>query len=679
MPQLIPLDNVPTNSTNTSSGPQLIPLDNVPQASSSSNSSNIGDKIASAADYIKSGANAFARGAGQSMDSVAATLNKAIAKYTGIGGVKPQDIQDQYEANDKAVNNDPDVKAHSWATGAGRVAGGLIATAPVMAAMPESASLFGASTAGKALGAVATNTAQGALQGGLMTNPGQGSDVINTEGAETGALFGAALSPVQGMGNAYAKDAANYETYANQLKSKYGYKGPIFDTDVPANQGWYNTIKQTMANNLVSQIPFVNKLPVIGMEQGRNVQQSALKDTIANMVKNISDANPNGTYTTFKNQVNNVANSLQDTIAQKGQVFRQQLDNAGITDHALDPSTQIAAQSLLGNSKGVLTPQAQAAVKTLTNDSATTGDLLGSYDPKNGWTPGAKQQLWAEAQRLGTDPLQTNQYVASQQLKGLYGSVNDDVTKSLMSNPNALTAWHDFNTTTHTNNQLVENAPLFAKAVDNVNKDSTAMQTFYNALKGKDLDPSTASKYTQLVGPQAMNAVRDGQVQTAFTKAGGQIGQAIQNNFDGNTLNLNTFIKQLTNTTPGTSQDTIRHPIVQALQGLTNLIQKNQEGIVATKSNPANDTLKTGLIAGATALFGAPLVGAVLGAPQALGTIIRNAPLKNSLMLLNKLPKTGTGMSQYLLQKANSQLTKAGVVISHDSQNNAILDMQGDQ
>lgn len=614
---------------------------------------------------------AAAKGWYHGMDIFATTIDKAIARGVGQKDVQTA-LQTSFDANTKQYNEDVDTKAHPLASGVGNFAGQATALAPLIAlgtagvpelfggALAESGAPLVAQAVARAMGTVGINASSAALQGGLATNPGQNpNQIFNTDNARQAGMLGMALSPIQGLIGNKADEATNYEAFKNSLP-----KGTtVFSTDVPQNQGLWNSIKQGITNNVLSKIPYLSDIPGIGVNAARASQQQDIANGISNYVSGLAQKYPDGTMQTFSNAIKNSQQLANNTIATTSNTFRQILKATGTDSHMMTETGPMAADLKQVIPEGTFSKNFLPVLDQL-QGKVPTSALLGTAQ-----SSGIKQQVWAEAQRLGA--MGRNNTAASDASNGLidiYHSINNDIYSGLNHNQQAQEAFHTFNATTKAVSDLwnVKNSPEIAKAADSLNNNYKGMNTFYNQMVRGSIPQQQLDKYTGMMGQPGIDAIQAQQIQNIFNK-----------NMQDNKLNIGGFFKDLNNTSPGSVNQTIRQPTRDALQGLQYLASKNQAAM-GQGLDPATKVAAGGLAAGAGYL-NAPATAATLATGTALGAMIAHPPLMNLLRTLNNFPGMKPGMSQYIMKKANDQLIKAGVILKTMNDGSISVEHQKDQ
>lgn len=631
-------------------------------------------KSESVGDKLKSYANAVSMGIHHGAETFLTTLDKVIANKIMNNPGAAEVAQAKYDEDTKRYNEAVDTNKHPLAAGLGNFTAGAIMTSPFLATggsavgglMGGAAADLGAGAMGQSIakgaGAVLGNAVQGGAMGGVMTTPGQNpNQVWNPEQAKFGAITGAVLTPVQALVGRAFGSAADYEKQAVQL-AKQGYAGPIFSTDVP-NQGMWNGVKQSLVNNVLSKLPFINKIPGVGVVSARNAQNEGVRDAIESYLNNIANKYPNGSVTQFQNALESANNAAQDTIHQASQEFRDALDSAGITSHNLIKSQPIIDQ-LLADQSELSRPFKQILQKTKDNiTSISNNDLLGSFD-QVGFRNGFKQAVYHESERLANFQNNTDAHDQALVLKDLYNNIKQDIEGSIGNNTEALQAFHKFNTTTTAIEDLwgSEHSPMIAKALQSMNADSQGFMTFWKAMNSDSLAPNVAQKYTQMLGQEGKTAIANNQLQQAFESSMDSTGR----------FNITKFVSSFDPNSQANS------PVKDALGGVLDLAKTVAKAQSVKPGGLISDTTRAGLAGGAAYMVpgGRELLGGLTATGAALGSIIAHPPLKNSLMMLNKITGQNPGMSQYLLNKSANQLMKAGIIMTHQPDGSISLDKQ---
>ncbi len=695
MTQNVTLENGEVHSFPDSATPEQIQSALAPPKTSNS----IGDQIDQNKDSLASKAMAVVRGTAQGINTIGSTIQKAVTPYTykalstldpllnkiGLEARNPQTVQSDFEKETSQYKSDSDVKAHPNYAMGGEFAGNMAWQAPLIAAtggagLARTSMSDAAPLLGRAAATVADNTALGAATAGLMNHPGeQANQVFDPEQAKTGALFGAALSPLAALGSVYSKGAQVYQNYAESLASK-GYKGPVFSTDVP-NQGGFSQIwsnvKQSIVNNVASKIPILSDIPGIGVNSARKAQLAGASDSVSQLVSGLADKYPNGGLQTFKNAVNNSKQLADNTISDAANKFRTTLLDNNITSHELYNSTPLM-EDLLNSGANISKSLKQRLNDVVNTSSVSTNELLGTADQM-----GLKNQVWNEAQRLGKNKADTISFDASNDLKTLYHTLNQDIEQSVQNVPQALESFHNFNTITSNLKELWDpkKAPLIAKAAADVNSSKNAMKSAFDAMQGDSIDPAKYNQYAYMIGQQGRSAVRSQLLTDAFNSSVNNKG-----NFD-----ITNFLKKVS-LDPGSPRTQIMKPVQDALEGAQYIAQQANKGLEGQKSPITMGQLATAtpIAAGAvaTAMSNPGIVGAVTAAPLALGAITAHPPLKNALMMINQLVgKVGIenlgpdkmGLATYMMKKASDNLTKAGVIIKTMDDGSIHFDHQEDK
>jgi hypothetical protein len=644
---IIPDDAFLSNENSNNNQGIIIP-DDAYTSPSSNNNHNIGHKIDNKTSYLQSLVDAAGKGVQQGLDDITSTIAKGLTKiapYVGLPELKTSDVQALYDKNLASYNADSDTNAHPIASGLGRLGGNLFATAPLGAVGAGS----GAVTS---MGRIAQSAASGALQGGLMgaiTNQPGNNDVLNTSGAKLGAAFGGTLGAGASalMGN-YAKNLSNYGDFKDSL-SQVGYKGPIFATDVPGNQGVYNSIKESVVNGAISKLPLVRNLPMIGTQSARQAQLDGIENVLKTMADKYTSIDKTMSLNQFKNAILKAKSSADETIGLVSSDFRNILNDLGMNSHNMKTAVPLA-KDLLQNDNKVLSNQAVNALNSI-NDYMTTNSLLGSKE-----AIGLKQRIWNEYERLAGDRVDTAAYNASQKLNDLYHNINGDILNSVSASPVAIESFNRFNTVTSGIKTLWDpkNSKVLASAMRDINNDATGMVNFFNKLKNNSLAPQAYDKYSKMIGSEGMGAVQDQVLNNIFKSS-------IRPN---GSINITKLLSSINNS----PENLVNTDIKNSLQGLSYLAQKTMQGMSAGKVNSILETAGGAALGAATYLN--PAVQGLVASGSAIGAITAHAPIKNFLLGINKTIGVNEPLSQYLINKASKYINRAGISMILDNEGN---------
>lgn len=677
----------PTNPTITATTSSTTPVTTndisnkivVPESAYADNRTpGVGDRLADNIQTIHNGTDATMNGIQRGIMDYAATVAKGTSKALNLD-TTPQQLQDQYDKDEVKYNYQS--SEHPILSTLGRLTGNVISSIP--ATVAGSALGLGAvgslgakaveelgggafvSGAARLAGDVVGNAINGGIQGSLMTQAGQGADVINQKGMQYGSLFGGTVGTLgQKAIGAYANNLQNYTSYSKDLvDAGYPKSAPVFSTDVPGNQGIYNSIKEGAVNGAINRIPVINMVPGIGTQSARNAQISGLQTALKSMANQYTTAMPEATQQQFKNAILAAKATSDQSISDTSNAFRQLLNQNGITSHNMDTSLPLA-QDILNKYSHILPDNTLETLKSF-NNTATTNDLLGTASQA-----GLRQRTWAAYQDLAdidrsADPTAFN---AANKLHDLYHAISADINNSVQGNNKAVEAFNHFNTTTTAQYAIWNKAnnPELVKAFQNINNNASGMMTFYNKLVSGKMAISDQAKYATILGDQGMDAVQQGALQKAFQSS--KVIDPISGTDTGD-LNIGKFLSTINNTNPNLIPSDIKSHL-NAIQWMANK--------VAQGTNMASDGTNLalgGAVGGALAVSNVARVLAASGA--ALGAITAHPPIKNTLMAIDKLTQSITGdtpMSTYLLNAAQKNFSRVGISLIHNADGSIKLD-----
>lgn len=653
------------------------------------------DRLGEGVSRLEKGAQAFATGAEAFGSTIAkgisagvhAILPESIAKYVA----KPKDIQRYYnemsQEYSKNVAENPGLGALNFA---GSIAGSSVipGTGLYKAAGEVGKAAFG--TAGQIAGNILGGAVYGGLVGGANTQEGQ-QTLLNERGMRGGALAGGALGPVQGaIANSiekvpgYNKTMSLVNTTINDKPVQF--KGPVFD---PLPNYETGRIDQ-----------FLQKMPsYLGTNPYLEAENKAFRPYIADMINAVSGNNINASKTVIGNELNRRAITTKQLMTEAWEGLPKAYSDAGIKSiPAVNDTLSNLHQNLMTFGDKSFSPLVKQ-VEQLNRNKAITPEAAIKM----------KQELGDYFNLLGKKVANgsatiTEKQVYSKAILPAFWSLGDDIGNAakgtsadeVFQYANSLSkGYHNtFDPQVH---------PLLVNAIDDINESRRGVKALISELikPNTKLESGDVNKYLDVMGPVAKNELENIGLRSIAAKSG--IPELIDNNMNvaNKSLNLSSFLTAVDKRIGESSATkSIYTKSYDALKGLEilgkNYLQTVQGAPDQIKQSAAQTIgsipgkiLQYGAM-GSAAGYGAvshPVAAGAVAASVGLSTaamsyIKANSPLTNRLSWLSKaLESEGVQpeLTQYLMQKANDNILRAGMIYVQQPNGTVIIDKKDDK
>lgn len=565
--------------------------------------------------------------------SIGTTLAKAAVKPYSKENARA--IQDYYEKQhmkmSENIQNNPDQAL-------GLLAANFVGAAAPTALVPGGLALKAASTVGKLIpatglvgrigGAVAGGAVEGAGYGAMMTQVGQGEDVLNTSGAKTGAMLGGLLGPAQQAVGAYTKGASNYEDALQSVNKAGEWKGPLFNRDVLG--GW----RQKAGNKILDQLP-------LGTGGAREAQVENLKPFLQDWITNMTNLK---SPQQIMHAINKSKIDIEDIENQGWSNFSVVMGNVKIPT----TNTQTAAKALQDAS---ISKKFQSVVDPLSVTKTLNISELQSLKSR-AWK--FKEQITKTA-NPDTD--------AADAAWDLYRAIDTDIRNAASATKEGLEAFESANLITTAKHEIFnpKTQGELVKALKDKDGMEQGLRNFVNWItKPSDSKTSITERGMQQTMGLLGKDVNDKLASMGFQKV---LDDSIT--VGTNRVDVTKFLTGIKEIQSNAATNLLYQPHLDALEGLTKYVMNPQVISQSQRSNTALGAVGTAVGASIAAGQSSLAVGIVASVP-ALSYISAHSPVKNALITLNKTANNPK-MSQYLIDIVNKQMIKAGIVLKNST------------
>lgn len=563
------------------------------------------------------------------MDTFATTLLKAGSK-AGLIDVPVDAIQASY--NDNSADYNKASERSPYLAGGGNIAGGLIATAPLLTMGA------GAGVAAK----IASGATQGAIMGGLTTEQGQDpNQVLNPQQALVGSMFGGAAGAAGHAVSGYLGKTTALETAKQAMPGV-----TLRATDVSTTNGLSNQLNDFISNTVLSKFP-----SIMGTAGGREVQNKQVAGFIQNYINKLTTDTKATGAVALGNTLGKHVSEIDDAFKGVWKEYTNLVPNQVIkTDHSKVMVEQLIG--LKGQAGAGITKQRAEMLQKGLKDMTPTQVL------------DFKREIWKmyedTAQRGANKAQSPAMKESAEMLKNLYWNLNDDLKNGLVNiegnQSAALQAYEKANAFTKGYKGLFDPQarPALLKAMADIKDEKGKVTAFQKVLFSPETSKAAVNQYQKVLGDAGTKQAAGLQLHNLFDKS-------FQTKAGKRVFNLNHFLGEL-DKIPQSAQAGLMKDAVSGLQGLREVMGNIASAQARTGVSPIAQGIGAAAVTGGGVLAPATMLATVV-TPTVLSAIYKNSPIKSSLIAMNKLIGTKSQVQTYLQNKIVGQLAKAGIIL----------------